>query len=121
MKQKTIFAALVLLMTSAAHANECNEGGRRTTNREAHSACVAVMLGTILGAEAACGLKFDGEAIRTFITNEIHDDVPFISRLEAVTHGRKMETEAMSKSLLAAHCVIVRRFAEHEGFLPPAK
>lgn len=118
-KCKSIIAALALMvMASAAHANECD--GYRDDN-SAHSNCITIQLGTILGSEAACGLKYDEDAIKAFIVDQIHDDVSFMSGLKNFIDFAKTEAKERSKSFLAAHCIIVRHAAENEGFLPTAK
>jgi hypothetical protein len=108
----TAAAALTLLMTSGvASANECD-------GNTAHSACITVQLGTILGSKTACGLKYDEDAIRAYIIDQINDDVSFASSLDSYAEvTRDVDVKAMSKGVLAAHCIIVRRFAEKNGFM----
>jgi hypothetical protein len=114
MKRKMIGAVLALAMATtggAARANQCDNMG------DGHSDCVAIQLGTILGSETACGLKYDEEAIKAFIVNQIRDDVSFMSTLKNITDTSKAKAAEMSKGFLAAHCTIVRRAAEREGFI----
>jgi hypothetical protein len=104
MKTKLAALALLLMSSGAASADDWD---------------IKVQLGTVLGSDKACGLVFNQDAIQAYIVDHIKDiDPMFTSSLtDYIEATRSTTIPEMSKGVLDAHCVLVRKFAEQHGFI----
>jgi len=79
---------------------------------------LAVELGTVLGSERICDLKYDQGAIQTWIeANAPADDMGFASTLSMMSQGIEMQNANLSPSRKTAHCAAVTKTARHFGFI----
>jgi hypothetical protein len=79
---------------------------------------MAMSLGSVLGSEKACGLKYDQRAIEMFIEKNVKpDDMGFASMLGLMTRGAAREIKDMSESQKTAHCAQIRRVALANKFI----
>jgi hypothetical protein len=92
---------------------ECDD----SSDELAKSTYIELQLGAILGSEEACGLIFDEDAVKNFIIDQIKDDPRFADSLQTTAEYNARQNEKMSKGILAAHCILVRRFAKANGFI----
>lgn len=75
-------------------------------------------LGTVLGAEAGCGLKYNQDAIKAFIEAKVKaSDMQFPSLLSAMSRGTAMQFKQMSESEKTAFCSQVTRVAKANKFI----
>lgn len=82
------------------------------------SMTLASELGSVLASEEACGLTFDQTAIAAFIEAKVSaDDMRFVSTLNMMTKGQKLQIEEMSASSKTAHCTQIKRVAASYGFI----
>ena len=79
---------------------------------------LALELGSVLGSEQACGLKYDQEAIRAFIDKRVNaDDMGFAGQLDLFTRGAARGFDRMTASAKTAHCAQTSRVAKSFGFI----
>lgn len=79
---------------------------------------IARELGTLLASEEMCGLRYDQDAIATFIEEKVaDDDMSFASNLQMMTEGQAFGIKDMSASARTAHCTQIRRVAKSYGFI----
>jgi hypothetical protein len=79
---------------------------------------LALSLGNPLGSENFCGLNFDQDAIKVFITQHVSPkDMDFTSDLQLATQGKRWQNENMSASLKTAYCEQTARVARAYGFI----
>ncbi len=107
--------ALTFAISSPAIGGGCD--GDDFDKKEAR-AKILLQLATVLGSETVCGFEYDEDTIKTFITQQHIDenDATFVSDLSLISQGQKSDIEKMSKGMLAAHCVQIRRVAKQYGF-----
>jgi len=85
---------------------------------QAESLTLASELGSVLGAEAACGLKYNQEAIKAFIDAKVRaDDMKFPSMLQSLSQGTAYRLKSMSESEKTAYCAQVTRVARTNKFI----
>ncbi|MDP2358632.1 MAG: signal recognition particle [Beijerinckiaceae bacterium] len=95
MRKSVLALALTCLVTAPAQAST-----------------VAMNLGSVLGSEVACGLKFDQAAIARFIESRVKpSDMGFAGMLNLMTIGARAEIDDMTASQKTAHCTQIRRVA----------
>ena len=74
-------------------------------------------LADLIAAEAFCGLRYDQQAIETFIAQNVAaDDLEFTGLLKGLTFAADASQQRMSQSAATAHCAHIRRLAQHHGF-----
>jgi hypothetical protein len=75
-------------------------------------------LGSVLGAEKGCGLKFNQDAIKAFIEAKVKaDDMKFPSLLSTMSQGAAWRLGEMSESEKTAYCAQVGRVARTFKFV----
>lgn len=75
-------------------------------------------LGSVISAEAPCGLAYDQAAIAAFIEKRVRaDDMGFSGQLRVQTSGQEFQMKSMSESAKTAHCTQARRVAKSYGFI----
>lgn len=75
-------------------------------------------LGSVISAEAPCGLTYDQAAISAFIEKRVRaDDMAFSGQLRVQTSGQEFQMKNMSASAKTAHCTQARRVAKSYGFI----
>jgi hypothetical protein len=111
-----IALTFVVMSSSPAVSGGCDGDHFDKTDAKART---KLQLATVLGSETTCGLQYDQDAIKTFITKQHIDenDATFVSDLSLLSSNAKSEIEEMSKGVLAAHCIQIRRVARHNGFI----
>jgi hypothetical protein len=115
-----IAAALALMMSSGA-AMACDSDMDTSLKIQT----IEMQLGDILGSKAACGVEYDDDAVEAFMIKTVkgplakcmdESDGTFANMVGIYTDLAKTTVEQMSKPLLAAHCVQIRRVAKQHGF-----
>jgi hypothetical protein len=100
----TIAVTLALVCPSAAIA--------------ADSGTFAKQLSNLIGSETACDLRFDMDAVRTYVEKNVRaDDLDFTSSLDTEMWSVETALKQMGNAHRAAHCFQVRRSAEALGLL----
>jgi len=75
-------------------------------------------LGSVLGSEKACSLKFDQKAIEAWIEKNVKaNDMEFAGMLNLMAAGTTQEIKDMSAAQKAAHCTQIRRVAKANKFI----
>ncbi len=101
-----IVALFAALMASAAFAGGFDD------NR------VVISLGELIGSEIPCGLHFDQDAIRQYISKHVPaSDMGFTANLQSYADATQDEFSSMSQSEKTAQCFQVERAAEANGLL----
>ncbi|WP_421980506.1 signal recognition particle [Roseibium sp.] len=78
----------------------------------------AQALGSVLGSEQACNLRYNQSAIQQFIADHIPaSDMQFAGQLMIMTQGSEYELQNMSTSVRTAHCTQTARVAKSYGFI----
>lgn len=78
---------------------------------------LATNLGTVIAAEAYCGLSYDQSAVAAYIEKNVKpSDMSFPSPLQLMIEGSKFEHQSMSSSAKTAHCAQIKRIAATYGF-----
>lgn len=78
----------------------------------------ATDLGSVLAAEAPCGLTYDQAAIEAYIDGlGIEANMGFVSTLSMMTQGAEFNQRDLSESARTAHCRAVTLTARHYGFI----
>lgn len=81
---------------------------------------VASDLGSVLGAEAGCGLKYDQAAIKAYVDAKVKpDDMQFPTLLRTMSQGSAVQLKSMSESEKTAYCTQVKRVAIANKFIKP--
>lgn len=79
---------------------------------------LADSVGKVIGSEEGCGLTYDQSAIEAFITKNVPpSDSSFLENMEMAADVAKLDFKDMTNSKKTARCVLVKRMAEHYGFL----
>ncbi len=107
MKTYLVVAVMVAIVTGAT-----------PTVAQQDSLRLASDLGSVLGGEAGCGLKYDQAAIKAFIDAKVRpDDMQFPSLLRTMSQGAAMQMKSMSESEKTAYCTQVKRVAKTNKFI----
>jgi hypothetical protein len=79
---------------------------------------IASALGSVLGSEKGCGLKYDQAAIEAYIEKNVSaSDMEFVGTLGMMTEVTASDIEKMSLSQKTAHCAQIRRVARANKFI----
>lgn len=79
---------------------------------------LATDIGTVIGSEEYCGLKFDQQAISEYVTEHADKtDLGFASTLTMMVQGTEYNISTLSPSGKTAHCAAVKVAATSFGFL----
>lgn len=79
---------------------------------------LASELGSVLGAEAGCKLKYDQQAIKAYIESKVKaDDMKFPSVLQSMSEGTAYRIKGMSESEKTAFCAQIARVAKANKFV----
>lgn len=78
----------------------------------------ALSLGSILGSETACKLKFDPDAVRAYIAAKSDpSDLTMPNALSMMTQGTAYQIESMTETQVVAHCQLIQQTANDIGIL----
>jgi len=73
---------------------------------------LAVTLGGLLGAERICGLEYDADQVREYISDHADpDDLTIASGLSIMSRGTDIEMSSMTPTEKAAQCQLAERSA----------
>lgn len=107
------FSFAILTLSSAL---ACNTQQARSQSLETMQ--LATNLGTVIAAEAYCGLSYDQAAVAAYIERKVKpDDMSFPSTLQMMIEGSKFQLQSMSPSAKTAHCAQIKRIAATFGFI----
>jgi hypothetical protein len=74
-------------------------------------------LGSILASEDFCGVSYDKAAIERFIEARVKaNDMGFVTMLNTMTTGSRVQLQQMSEAHKVAHCAQIRRVSRSLGF-----
>jgi hypothetical protein len=79
---------------------------------------IASDLGSVLGSERACDLKFDHNAVAAWIDSNVDGtDMGFAGSLSMMTQGAEYQAQMLDGASKVAHCRAIEKTARHFGFI----
>lgn len=111
MAERFVVAILAIISVVASVTQQARSQSLETMQ-------LATNLGTVIAAEAYCGLSYDQAAVAAYIEKKVKpSDMSFPSTLQLMIEGSKFQHQSMSPSAKTAHCSQIKRIAETYGFV----